>query len=273
LGPKTVATEIKRIQAEYRIRTTPLAETVEINPDTYLFRAVPIPIQNAPFVGALLGQMSDALEDAVQGANGLNERSREVRVLTLPIARHGNDPQRLEMDFTSVVSGLRRQIRDTAELSDSEDNLALLETLQDGVRGLRATHPDVAANRELLAVQTLKELDVADKALLEEAKPVLIALSEDIMAKDFAADIPALLNDPMGPLPDGAPRLPGADPATRIFNRTAKMAPLWEKGLDGLATVHDSRLHKVARLGMTGTTVGGLLYAIVRIGLMAYGVL
>lgn len=224
-----MAAEIQRIQAEYQIQTSPLAETVEINPDTQLFRAVPIPIQNAPFIGALLGRVSDALDDAVQGLNGLNERSREVRVLTRSIARYGNDPQRLEMDFTSVASGLRRQMRDTAELPDSEDNLALLETLEDGVRGLRATHPDIAANRELLALQSLKELSVDDKALLDEAKPVLIALSEDAMAEDFAADIPALLNDAMGPLPDTAPHLPEANAATRIFNRTAKMALLWDK--------------------------------------------
>lgn len=269
LSPKAVAAEIQRIQAEYQIHTSPLAETVEVNPDTQLFRAVPIPVQNTPLISALPGSVSDA----VQGANGLNDRSREVRVLTRSIARSGNDPQRLEMDFTSVASGLRRQIQDTAELPDSEDNLALLEAVEDGVRGLRVSHPDIAANRELLAVQRLKELSIDDKALLEEAKPVLIALSEDIMAEDFAADIPALLNDATGPLPDTAPHLPGTDPATRVFNRTARMALLWEKGLDRLVAAHDSRLHKVARLGMTGAYIGTLLFAVVQIGLRVLGVL
>jgi len=273
LGPEAVAAEIKRIEAELQIQTSPLAETVEINPETRLFRVVPIPIQNELLIGALMTRVSDALEDAVQGMNGLNDRSREVRVLGRTIARYGNDPQRVEMDFTSVAKGLRRQIHDTAELPDSEDNLALLEALEDGVRGLRATHPEVAANRDLLTGQALRELGAEDRALLEQAEPVLIAISEDIMTEDFAADIPELVNDALSPLPEGAPRLPAVDPATRVFNRTAKLALLWDKALNTVSAAHDSRTHKVARLGMTVESVGALLFDLVRLGLKLFGVL
>jgi hypothetical protein len=271
-GPEAVAREIVRVEAEFLRNKLPLAETVEINPDTGQFRVVPISVKNAPLVGALLGSVQDALEDAVQGNNGLNDRSREVRVLTRTIDRYGNDPQRIEMNFTSVAIGLRRQIHETNELSNSEDNLSLLETVEEGVRGLRATHAEVAANRQLLALQVFNEFSDADRAKLAEAQPILVALSEDTMADDFAEDVPALINDALGPIPDGAPALPGADAATRIFNRTSQMALIWNNTMDAASDWHDRREHKAARLGMTVVGIGSLLYWIVQIGLKAFGV-
>ena len=141
-------------------------------------------------MGALLLRVRDAVDGAVQGNNGLNEREREVRVLTRTVERYGNDPQRIEMDFTSVAIGLRRQF-ETQDLPQSEGNLALLDAVEEGVRGIRATHPDVAENRLVLAQQAWREMALADKALLAEAQPILLAISEGALAEDFAADIPA----------------------------------------------------------------------------------
>ena len=114
--PEHIALKIKEIQAAYLAEGAPLAETVEIHPATGVFRAVPIPVQNAPLIGTLLARVRDAVEDALRGDNGLNQHSREVRVLERTVARYGNDPQRVEMDFTSVAVGLRRQINETQDL-------------------------------------------------------------------------------------------------------------------------------------------------------------
>ncbi len=160
----------------------------------------------------------------------MNQTSREVRVLERTVARYGNDPQRVEMDFTSVALGLRRQINETQELPASEDNLGLLEALEDGARGLRATHPEVAANRAILAAQVWREIGAEDKARLAEALPLLEAISEGKLAEDFAADIPALINDAILPAANFAPRLPGAQ--VRLFNRVSKMALLLPKALN-----------------------------------------
>lgn len=230
MGPEHIALKIKEIQAAYLAEKAPLAETVEINPATGNFRAVPIPVQNAPLIGTLLARVRDAVEDALQGKNGLNQTSREVRVLERTVARYGNDPQRVEMDFTSVALGLRRQINETQELPASEDNLGLLEALEDGARGLRATHPEVAANRAILAAQVWREIGAEDKARLAEALPLLEAISEGKLAEDFAADIPALINDAILPAANFAPRLPGAQ--VRLFNRVSKMALLLPKALN-----------------------------------------
>ena len=271
MGPEHIALKIKEIQSACLAEKAPLAETVEINPATGNFRVLPIPVQNAPLIGTLLARVSDAVEDAVRGDNGLNQTSREVRVLERTVARYGNDPQRIEMDFTSVAVGLRRQINETQELPPSEDNLALLEAVEEGVRGLRATHPEVAANRAILAAQVWREIGAEDKARLAEALPLLEAISEGVLAEDFAVDIPALINDAILPPTTFAPRLPGAE--VRVFNRVSKMALLWSKALNTGAALHDSRAHKIAKLGFTAASVSGVLYWVVKLGLWALGVL
>ena len=248
-GAKAVAAEIERIQAKHFAAQNPLAETVAVNPDTQRFYTTPIPVRNQPLISALLSSVRDSVEDATLSNNGLNATSREVRVLNRTIDCYANDPQRIEMDFTSVAVGLRRQIHDTKELPNSEDNLALLEAVEDGVRGLRAAHSDVAENRRLLAEQKLKELSRDDIALLEDARPLLVAISEGQMAEDFAQDIPELINDALTPLPSGAPPLPGADASTRVFNRVSKMRLLKDEVSAKGASIFDSKEFKQYGLG------------------------
>ncbi|WP_226892534.1 hypothetical protein [Phycobacter azelaicus] len=279
-GPEAVAKEIERIKAAYLTERLPLAETIEVSPDTSKFRAVPIPVENAPLMSALLTQIADATEDALHGHNGLTERSGDIRKLGRVITRYGNDPQQAELTLTTVAKSLRRQIHDSRELPDNEDNLALLDAVEDGVRGIRANHPEVAANREQLAQQALTELSAEDKQVLEQAQPLLIAISEGAMAEDFAEDIPELINDAVLPLPTGAPVLPGADATTRIFSRVSKMALLVDNAKKLAKTgaqTFDSDLVKTIRLGgLTVTTLGGvsaILYNLVQIGLRILGVL
>ncbi|WP_254429843.1 hypothetical protein [Ruegeria atlantica] len=272
-GHEAVAAEIKHLQAALLARKLPQAEVVEINPDTGDFRAIPIPLQNIPLLSALFTNISDSLEDAIQGTNGLSEQSSEFRKITRATKRYGNDPQQAEMTLTAIAKGLRRQIHETKYLPDSEDNLALLEAVEEGVRGIRANHPEVAANREQLARQAFSELDGSAQKLLEEAQPILVELSEGSMAEDFAEDIPSLVNDSLLPLPTGAPPLPGTDAATRVFSRTSKMALLREKILDHGSQLHDSQEGKTLRVGLAGTAVGDLLYRIVRLGLQLLGVI
>ncbi|MDE4145274.1 MAG: hypothetical protein P1U91_06845 [Pseudophaeobacter sp. bin_em_oilr2.035] len=279
-GPEAVAEEIERIKAANMAEKLPLAETIEVNPETSKFRAVPIPVENAPLMSALLTQIADATEDALQGHNGLTERSGDIRRLNRVITRYGNDPQQAELTLTSVAKSLSRQIHDSRELPDNEDNLALLDAVKDGVRGIRANHPEVAANREQLAQQALGELSAEDKQVLEQAQPLLTAISEGAMAEDFAEDIPELINDAARPLPTGAPALPGADATTRIFSRVSKMALLVDhakKLAKTGAQTFDSDLVKTIRLaGLTVTTIGGvgaILFNLVQIGLRILGVL
>lgn len=283
-GPEAVAAEIERIKAEMLSEKLPMAETIELNPETGKFRAVPIPVENAPYMSALLSQIGDALEDCLGGHNGLTERSGDVKKLNRVLTKYKDDPQNAELTLTRVAGSLRAQLHDSCELPDNEDNLALLNAVEEGVRGLRANHPEVAANREQLARQAFKALTSEDKQVLEEALPVLTALSEPELAEDFEQDIPELVNDAVMPLPDGAPPLPGADAATRVFSRVSKMALLQEqyrkltrKGAEWF----DSDTRKTAQLtvfvggGAVAAAVnfGPKLLELVQIGLRLLGVL
>ncbi len=155
-------------------------------------------------------------------------------------------------------------------MPNSEGNLALLEAVEDGVRGIRAAHPDVAENRLLIAQQSLHELSSEHVDLLKDAQPVLVAISEEIMAEDFAADIPSLINDALQPLPNGAPPLPGADAATRIFNRASHMRLMYGQFIENGSKAFDSKTFKTACLALTVTS---MLSALVSLGLFLFGVI
>ena len=283
-GPEAVAAEIERIKAEMLSEKLPMAETIELNPETGQFRAVPIPVESAPYMSALLSQISDALEDCLGGHNGLSDRSGDAKKLNRVLTKYKDDPQNAELTLTRVAGSLRAQLHDNRELPDNEDNLALLNAVEEGVRGIRANHPEVAANREQLAQQAFKSLAPEDKQVLEEALPVLTAISEPELAEDFEQDIPELINDARLPLPDGAPPLPGADAATRVFSRVSNMALLQEqygkltrKGAEWF----DSDTRKTVQLAglvgggaiAAGVNFGPKLLELVQIGLRLLGVL
>ncbi|APX17589.1 hypothetical protein BWR17_05445 [Phaeobacter inhibens] len=283
-GPEAVAAEIERIKAEVLTEKLPVAEAIELNPETGKFRAVPIKVENAPYMSALLSQISDALEDCLGGHNGLSDASGDVKKLNRVLTKYRDDPQNAELTLTRVAGSLRGQLHDSRELPDNEYNLALLNAVEEGVRGIRANHPEVAENREQLARQAFKTLSPEEKQVLEEALPILTAISEAELAEDFAQDIPELINDAALPLANGAPPLPGADAATRVFSRISKMALLKDqydtftrKGAEWF----DSDTRKTVQLaGLVGGGViavgvkfGPKLLELVQIGLRLLGVL
>jgi hypothetical protein len=252
-GPEAVAERIRDIektfveerraanQAEFLVAKLPLAERVEFDFETARFRVVPIPVAKPDLLGTTLAQVADALDDALANpSNGLTERSRETQVLRRMLDRYGNDPQRIEMDLVSVVGSITRQVA-SDELPASEEILALHDACDQAARGVRATHPEVSENRRILSEQARRELPDEAKAQLREALPVLEAISDEALGDDWRADIltlvddergparqavPPVFNDAIGPVPNTAPRLPGADAATRVFSRAAKMSNL-----------------------------------------------
>jgi len=273
-GPARVNFLIGEIQAKYLSARAPLAERVEFNPQSASFYTTPQQPKKPDLLAATLSQVADAIDDALADAgNGLRKESREVRVLNRTLQRYSNDPQRIEMDFTSVAIGLRRQIRETKELPESEGNLALLNAVEEGARAIRATHPDVAENRMILAGQALRELPEEDRAVLGEAKEVLVAISEGAMAEDFAEDIPQLINDALLPLPNGAPPLPAVDPAVRMFGRVSRMAMMMQKSGEVVEQVEKSKSFRALKIVKMGVSFYGWLSSLVSIGLRLFGIL
>ena len=250
-----MAEEIERIRAEYLAEKAPQAERIEFDHDTAKFRAVPLEVAKPDLLGATLSQVEDALDDVMASpSNGLHDRAREVRVLRRVFTKYGNDPQQIEMGFVSVHKSLTRQILNE-ELPASEENLGLQDALEEGARAIRATHPEVAENRKILSDQAIRELPEGAKAQLEEALPLLRAISDEGLAEDWDHDIPQLINDATLPLPSGAPPLPGADEATRIFSRVAKISLLM-KSKEVINRIEGSTPYRAAQIL---TTIGGLI--------------
>jgi len=279
-GAEHVAGLIAEIERKYQPSEAdrlsdalPMVETVAVNPETGLFHTIPQPLQNPPLIGAVLSRVQDALEDALRGHNCITENSREFRVVTRVVTRYGNDPQRIEMDFTDLVQGMRRQF-EIDDLPRTEDNLALFGAIEDGVRAIRATHPEVATNRALLAVQVMAELTPQDRTLLEEVVPLLEAICDPPMAEDFREDIAEML----------VPRLPGAYRFTpggkapalpgevRTFSRAAKVS-LSERLDEVCLAVDSAPKYKGLRIVTTTASLADLLYRLVHLGLKIFGVL
>lgn len=261
-GPIAVSHAIANVQANLLESKAPVSEQIAFDHSENKFATIPINLNNPQLLGAILDQVEDSLDTALENqSNGLSNTSRETRSLRRIIKKYGNDPQRIEMGFESVRKGLTRQILND-ELPASEDNLALSDALEEGARGIRGTHPEVAENRKILNEQAIRELPTGAVEQLTEALPILTAISDEALAEEWKQDIPQLINDATTPLPSGAPSLPGAEEATRIFNRAAKISLLL-KSKDIIHSIDGSAGYKAARILTTVT-------ALVSLGLMIF---
>lgn len=269
-GPEHIARKIEEIQAEWLSEQAPSAEKIEFDEATQKFHVIPLEIAKPDLLGATLSQIEDALDDVLAcPSNGLHDGSKAVRVLRRTLTKYGNNPQQIEMGLVTAHTAITRQFL-ADEMPQSEENLALRDAIEDGARGIRATHPEVAENRKILQDQALREMSSEDLDLLEDAKPLLEAWSSDDLAEGWAHDIPQLINDATTPLPSGAPPLPGAEEATRIFSRAAKMKLSYDAIVSKGASAFDSKAMKTVRLGLT---LGGVLSALVGMGLRVFGLI
>ncbi len=245
-----VAARIREIEANLLQARAPQAEQVLFDQTTQKFTVEPIDVAKPDLLGATLIQLEDALEDVLASAsNGLQETAREVRVVRRVIEKHGNNPQQIEMGCVSAHAGLTRQIA-AGELPPSEENLAFQAALEETAVGIRATHSDVAENRKILTQQKISEISKKDREELEKALPLLVAISDADLADDWSHDIPALVNSSVGPLPSGAPALPGADEANRLFSRVAKIS-IWMRMGKVIHAIDGSAVYKGGRIAVT----------------------
>lgn len=263
-GPEAVAAEIARIEAEFLARALPQAERAELDEETGKIRFVPIAAENPGLLGAILSQVEDALDDVLANpSNGLSERSREAKVLRRTIQRYGNDPQRIEMDLVSVHAGLTRQIV-VEDLPPSEENLALQAAVEEGARGIRATHPEVAENRAILSQRAIEERPPEAVETIKAAEPVLVAISEPVLAREWAEDIaeivarqtrPVVVRRQLGPAERNRVLAVYAE-EVRFFSRVAKIGVLLRKTSGLIHRVDQSAGYKGMRIV---TTVAALV--------------
>lgn len=260
-GPEAVAEAIEGVKAELASKRLPLAEDLVADPETGLFSVVPREIANLPLLAASLGQVSDAVDDVLaENANGLRENSSDVLKLRRTVERYANDPQRVEMDMTSVSASLLRQVA-CEDLPASAAILGLQQVVQQTADGLRATHPEIAANRELLRGQARQALSDEQIAQIAAAGEVLEGISEGSLKVEMGEDIFALTDE----MRIGAPRLAGVtrdggDEIVRIGGRGARMLLILRQSPELVERVEKSTGYRAVRIfGTIGGLIGLLL--------------
>ncbi|MCC1482406.1 hypothetical protein J1C52_12200 [Roseibaca sp. Y0-43] len=257
-------------EAEKLSKRLPLFEDLVSDPERGIFSVRPREIAKPRLLGAALSQVADAIEDVLANpSNGLNSNSLEIRRLRRTLERYANDPQRIEMDFTSVHGSIVGKIA-TEELPPSDENNALVSALREGAQGIRATHAEVAENREILQEQALREFTDEEIEQVAAAGPVIEAITEGELQEQMREDILYLTQD----MRSGPPRrlpgvtradaiIQGSDEAVRVFGRSARMMLLLRRFPEVVDRLHGSTGYKAASLLATlGTLVslGFLLF-------------
>ncbi len=258
-GPEAVAAAIEGVKAELVRARLPLAEDLVADPETGLFSVVPRVVANLPLLAASLGQVRDAVEDVLaEASNGLREASSDIRVLRRAVERYANDPQRIEMDMSLVSASLVGQVA-REDLPASSAVLALQAVVQQAAEGIRAAHPEIAANRALLREQARGALSDEAVAQIAEAGPVLEAISEGVLAEDMRDDVFALTEGMRvgAPLLGGVTRN-GGDEIVRIGGRAAGMLLMLRKSQELVKRLAEST-------GVVGATIMLTLVEVVKL--------
>ncbi len=223
-GPEAVAAAIKDIETSFLDLHLPLAEDVQVNPETDQVEFVPRQIQNAPLLSAIITRVTDSLDDVLaKPSNGLNSASRITVVLQRMATKYGNDPQRIEMDLTSVAGRLFKAI-EKEEIAASDEVEALQEVVEEGARAVRANHPDIAKNRFDIQNVAIAEMSEAQRADLREAAQIIAPILTAPIEIQWKEDVDEVIAppDPYRPLA-AEPRNPALDSSIRVFGRAARL--------------------------------------------------
>ena len=250
-------------------RLLPLAEELIQDQETGTFRVRFKEVVKPGLLAATLSQLTDAIEDVLENqSNGLNANSLEIRKLRRTIERYANDPQRVEMDLTTVHHSLTVQIG-SGELPPSDENNALLLALQEGAQGIRATDTEVAENRKILQEQSLRELSPESLEQLADAAPILETVTEGNLQEQMREDVLFLTQE----MRAGPPRLPGvtradaiipgSDEAVRVFGRSARILIALRQTPDLVEKIH-------ASAGFKALNILAVLGGLVSLGLMLF---
>ena len=263
MGPEAVAEAIAGIKAALTSKRLPLAEDLVADPVTGLFSVVPRDIANLPLLAASLGQVSDAVDDVLaEDANGLRETSSDILKLRRTVERYANDPQRVEMDMTSVSASLLRQVA-CEDLPASAAILGLQQVVQQTADGLRATHPEIAANRALLQGQARQALSDDMLEQIAQAGPLLEAISDVGLREEMRDDVYELTQAMrVGAPPLGGVLRDGGDEIVRIGGRGARMMLMLRKSPALVHKLEASTGYKAASIVGTLWVLVGLLWAI-----------
>lgn len=248
------AVPIDSIDADAKLvsQRLPLVESLIQDPISGAFNVLYKDISKKGLLGATLSQVSDAIDDSLDGKlNGLTDESLAIKKLRRTLDRYANDPQRIEMDFTTVHRSLTVQVG-IGDLPASDEVNSLISALQEAAQGIRATDSKIAENRRLLQEQAIRELSNDDIGQITDAAPVLEAITEGELQGQMQEDVLFFSN-----LKDGRPYqlsgvtksdaiASGYDETVRVIGRSARMLIAIRKSPSVLNKIHESTTFKTA---------------------------
>ncbi|NTB88354.1 hypothetical protein G6M36_25585 [Agrobacterium tumefaciens] len=252
--------------AERLNRHLPLAERIVPNEETGAFKIVANLAAKPNLLRTTLSRVEDALNDCLASAsNGLSEQDHEVHKIRRMLSKYADDPQRIEMDATSARNSILKKIR-TQELPKSAEIEDLTDALRDAAQGIRGTDPDIAENRHILQSTTIPELSPDVIQIIQDAAPVIEAITEGELQKQMRDDI-AVLADYNGQL-SGVGRCDGFghDEIVRVTGRVSRMILAIRKTPEIVKKIADSSTIKVGDIigSVTGiiSFLGGIVTAV-----------
>ncbi len=261
--------ESKASELSHRL---PLAERIVSDLQTGLLHVVPIRVENPKLIAALLQEIDDCLKQALRHHNILSETSFVCERLRKAGHGYRDNPQQLELTYVSVARALKKEM-DSGDLPETTETQALLDAVEDAVRGIRGYHRDVEQARLVLAQQTWKEMGKEGVAVLKEAEPLLTAITGGILRDDFARDLKELMKNATNPPVGRVPPLSGVDESYRLYGRVAKMEPIYQRIGKQLEEALQNEVVKGVAINITTAEVLLILQKLVELGLRLLGVI
>ncbi|MEM6635474.1 MAG: hypothetical protein AAF667_06240 [Pseudomonadota bacterium] len=211
---KHIAGLITDIEARFVVQRAPLAETIVFDEAEGKFFREAIPVVQPDLLETTLGLIADSLKDAL-GGNGLLPGCWEEERLRRMLKDYSHDPQRIEMECVTVHKRIQAKLG--GELPESDEIVALSDTLLTAALDIRAHHPEVAEARSKRGAQAAREATPEDIVV---GRAALLQI-EVVLREDFRVDYYEDAEEVLDALEAG--EVPAEDAVTRAANRSAKM--------------------------------------------------
>lgn len=249
--------------AERLDRHLPLAERIVSSEETGAFNIIAKLAAKPNLLRTTLSRVEDALEDCLASpSNGLSEQDHEVHRIRRMLSKYADDPQRIEMDATTARNSILKKIR-TQEIPQSDQIEDLADALRDAAQSIRATDPDIAENRHILQSTNVPELSPEVIQTIQDAAPVIEAITEGELQEQMRDDI-AVLADYNGQL-SGVSRREGFghDEIVRVTGRLSRIFLAIKRTPDLIKKIEGSAIMKLGNIvgSVTGimTVITGIV--------------
>ena len=195
---------IAEIEEDFLLAATPIAEKVELNPETNRLRIVPERMSQKALYSNILEKIRDGmadLRDSPQFDNALSALGPVFeKLLDRTFDKYLSSPQRVHDDFVKAKRRIEKLL-EVGEVAPNDEVIELVEDLDSGAAHIRANMPQVRESMAALAALRIAEASDADVEGIRAGAEAIAGLSEPEMAAEMredAAEIVASRNVPLG---------------------------------------------------------------------------